>query len=148
MNGTRISGEELIHSLSMKIDGLLSLLIPRVVPCALIDFPNYSNVGDSAIWLGETKWLRKNRNPIVYVCDKDTYSPDVLAEHLGQGIILLQGGGNFGDLWWPHQHLRERVIQDFPENKIIQLPQTIFFSDDANLIRARQILNAHSNLTL
>ena len=36
---------------------LLSLVSPGE-PCVLVDYPNYSNVGDSAIWLGEMRLLR------------------------------------------------------------------------------------------
>jgi exopolysaccharide biosynthesis predicted pyruvyltransferase EpsI len=144
----KINSDELILALSKKIDEVLGSLLPQGVNCALVDFPNYSNVGDSAIWLGERKWLRKNSNRVIYVCDQGTYSPEILAGQLGNGCILINGGGNLGDLWNNHQRFRERVIQDFPENRIIQLPQSIFFKQSANLERARQIFNRHSNLTL
>lgn len=132
----------------MKIDEVLGSLIPEGAKCAVVDFPDYSNPGDSAIWLGQKKWLHKNKNEVVYGCDKNTYSPALLAELLGTGIILLQGGGNFGDLWGAHQHLREQVIQDFPHNKIIQLPQTAFFKEDTSLHKAKEIFNAHGSLTI
>ena len=32
--------------------------IPEGAPVALFDFPNYSNVGDSAIWLGEIQYFQ------------------------------------------------------------------------------------------
>ncbi|MBK5269385.1 MAG: polysaccharide pyruvyl transferase family protein [Bacteroidia bacterium] len=147
-NSTMISGEDLINSLSLKIDKVLEPLIPKGISCALIEFPNYANSGDSAIWLGEKKWLHKNKNEVVYTCDMETYSQDMLVQQLGKGIILLQGGGNFGDLWKRHQHFREQIIHDFPNNKIIQLPQTIFFKQKANLEQSQKILNSHSNLTL
>lgn len=33
-------------------------------------------------------------------------------------IILLQGGGNFGDIWDIHEFKR-KVIRNYPENRII-----------------------------
>jgi exopolysaccharide biosynthesis predicted pyruvyltransferase EpsI len=139
--------QNVIFFLSKKIHEVLQTLIPRGAPCALLDFPNYSNPGDSAIWLGQTKWLRQNNNSIVYACDKQSYSSKLLSELIGNGIILLQGGGNFGDLWGAHQNFRERVISDFPHNKIIQLPQTIYFKERKALEISCHILNAHANLT-
>ena len=43
---------ELLARLSRTIDATLRPLIPPDRPVALIDFPQYPNVGDSAIWLG------------------------------------------------------------------------------------------------
>ena len=83
--------------------------------------------------------MQENENPIVYTCEIDTYSPGILEAYLVNGIILLQGGGNFGDLWQAHQSFRERVIQDFPHKKIIQLPQSIFFSEEQILKTISQV---------
>jgi pyruvyl transferase EpsO len=139
---------DLVARLSRTIDEVLAPLLPAGVPCALVDFPNYPNVGDSAIWLAELEWLRRGRHPIVYACDLWTYSPARLAACLGDGVILLSGGGNLGDFWVEHQRLREQVVQDFPGHKIIQLPQTIYFLDEENVEKARRIFGAHKDLVL
>ena len=39
--------------------------------------------------------------------------------------ILMQGGGNFGDIWRGCTKLRNSIIRLFPNHKIIMLPQTI-----------------------
>jgi len=44
--------------------------------------------------------------------------------------------------------LREEVIAAFPDNPIIQLPQTIHFRDRSALARARAVFNRHPHLTL
>jgi exopolysaccharide biosynthesis predicted pyruvyltransferase EpsI len=149
MNDGNVAGaRRLVRELSDVIDCVLRPLFPAGVSCALIDFPNHSNVGDSAIWLGETCWLRGNGVKIVYACDFETYSREQMAIRLGEGAILLHGGGNLGD-FWPHlQQFRERVIQDFPRSKIIQLPQTIHFEDEWGLGEARRVFNAHPDFTL
>jgi exopolysaccharide biosynthesis predicted pyruvyltransferase EpsI len=142
------TGKEIIRTLSARIDQVLSPLVPAGVPCALVEFPNYANAGDSAIWLGEKAWLRKNGNPVVYSCTMDSYHPGQLADRLGTGVILLQGGGNFGDLWVSHQYFRERIVKDFPQNKIIQLPQSIHFQDPDRTERTRKVLGEHPDFTL
>ena len=139
---------ELIASLARTIHEVLDPLVPRGARCALLDFPAYSNVGDSAIWLGERAYLRGRRARIVYTCQLSDYSRWELARGLGDGVILLGGGGNLGDLWPAHQRLRERVIADFPDSRIVQLPQTIHFRDPANLSRARRVFEGHQHLTV
>jgi exopolysaccharide biosynthesis predicted pyruvyltransferase EpsI len=138
----------LIARLAGEIEQVMRACIPPGARCALLDYPNHANVGDSAIWLGEINML-SNRVSLVYFCDKDTYRREQLAETLGpDDIILLHGGGNLGDLWVDHQELRERVIHDFPRHRIIQLPQTIYFREASNLNRARDIFNAHAGFLL
>ncbi len=117
--------------------------------CALVDFPKHSNVGDSAIWLGEVQHLHDRGFEIVYTCDVTNYRSGRLRRTLpSSGTIFLHGGGNLGDLWPTHQALRERVIEDFPDRRIVQLPQSMEFRSEANLSRAKSVFEAHPDLTL
>ncbi|MFI5371322.1 MAG: polysaccharide pyruvyl transferase family protein [Candidatus Eisenbacteria bacterium] len=141
--------QELIGSLIGVIDGVLDPLVPRDGAVALVDFPHAPNVGDSLIWLGTLAWLRASgRGAPRVACSEFTYDPRTLARRIGSGTILLSGGGNFGDLYENHQRLRERVIADFPDHRIVQLPQTLHFHATENLERARSVLNRHAKLTL
>ena len=116
---------------------------------ALLDFPHHTNVGDSAIWLGELALCRAlGARSLRYTCDYHTYSRAELATRVGRGTILLSGGGNFGDLYPHHQKLREEVLQSFPHNRIIQLPQTLHFRSGETLERAARICDAHADFTL
>lgn len=148
------SHADIVSRLSRKIGEVLQPLLVRGTKCALLDFPNHSNVGDSEIWLGERVFLRSMGASVVYTSsvaypsDVAIFSEAELARRLRGGTILLTGGGNVGDLWSFHQQFRERVIAAFPHNKIIQLPQSIYFRDRANLERARRIFNSHPDLTI
>jgi exopolysaccharide biosynthesis predicted pyruvyltransferase EpsI len=137
-----------IDSLRATISEVLRPLLPQRAPVALVDFPRYSNVGDSAIWLGVKRWLTINQNTRTYVCEPESYDTSILQQRHPSGPILLQGGGNFGDLWPRHQILRERVIADFPDRQIVQLPQSLHFNDPVALKKTADILNSHPNLTL
>jgi exopolysaccharide biosynthesis predicted pyruvyltransferase EpsI len=143
-----MSPDSLVASLGRRIDDTVRPLLQGYHTCALLDFPNHPNVGDSAIWIGEEVVLRSSGLKVIYRCDAAGYSAAHLAARLERGPILLSGGGNLGDLWPLHQDLRERVIQDFPHHKIIQLAQSIHFRDPRNLARARAVFNAHPDLTL
>lgn len=126
----------------------LDPLIPVGSACALLDFPNHSNVGDSAIWLGEIAYLKRRNCRIRYVCDEYNYNPHALRDAVGSNTILIHGGGNFGDLWPQHQKLLERVVRDFPDNRIIQLPQSIHFSEAENLEHSRTVFSQHQDFHL
>ncbi|MDQ3934520.1 MAG: polysaccharide pyruvyl transferase family protein [Actinomycetota bacterium] len=135
---------ELMERARMAVGSLLS----PGEPCALVDFPCHSNVGDSAIWLGERELLRWAGTPVVYTCDLESFSEQDLRSCLPDGTILIHGGGNFGDLWPHHQVFRERLVAAFPGHRIIQLPQSIHFEDRENLRRAQSVLLAHPDFTL
>ena len=48
-------------------------------------------------------------------------------------MVLLSGGGNFGDLWpFVHRH-REWILQEITDRRIVQFPQSLHFRDDAAL---------------
>ena len=139
----------LVERLSDEIHATLDPIVRGLSHCVLIDFPNHSNVGDNAIWLGEIAWLARAKIRIEHRCDVKSYSPAAVAQSLGDGgAIFIHGGGNFGDLWLRHHRLRETVIRDFPDRPIVQLPQTMHFLDRDRLATARSVFNAHPNLTL
>ena len=72
-----------------------------------------------------------------------------MARRLGpDGVIVINGGGNLGDVWQRHQQLRELVIKDFPTHAIVQLPQTVHFVEAEALAQARAIFDAHPRLTV
>lgn len=137
-------------TLRARLEETLRPLVTPTDRVALIDFPNYSNVGDSAIYLGELACLASLGVPFPsFICDLRTYDRAELAHRLGpDGIILLAGGGTFGDLWPASQELREEIVKSFPRHRIIQLPQTIHFQQRETLQRARGVLNAHQHITL
>jgi len=47
-----------------------------------------------------------------------------------------------------HQEFRLRLLSEFPDRQIIQLPQTIHFSSKASLKRAADIINSHKNFLI
>lgn len=124
-------------------------LLPRGEPYALLGYPAYANVGDSAIWLGALALLRRHGcGAPAYACTPRTFDAEALRGRVPRGTILFTGGGNFGDLYPSHQRMRERVVEAFPEHRIVQLPQTIRFASDREREASRRLLGAHRDLTL
>ena len=123
-------------------------IVPRDRPAALVDFPDSTNCGDHAIWIGEKKLLSELGTAITYECSAQTYDRDAMAARIGNGTILMQGGGNFGDRYPHHHEFRLRVLQDFPSNKVILFPQQVTFLDNEHLQRTANFLAGHPDVTL
>jgi pyruvyl transferase EpsO len=135
--------------LSREIDARLRALLEPGTEAAFVNFPNIDNVGDSAIWLGAREALGRAGVRIAYQCEPATYRRRLLARSVGErGTILIQGGGNLGDVH-PHQHrVRELVLRDFPGARVIQLPQSVWFETEAGERRFRRLAEGHENFTL
>ncbi|HEY9235149.1 MAG TPA: polysaccharide pyruvyl transferase family protein, partial [Phenylobacterium sp.] len=118
-------------------------------PYALVDFPNHSNVGDSAIWAGEMAYLRQHApEPPSYVCSLGDFSMEELQRRCPQGPIFIHGGGNFGDVWPHHQAFRNRLMELCPDREIIQLPQSIHFASPEKLAETSRVIERHGKFTL
>lgn len=148
VEGAEDSTERLITGLADAYLARLAACASSRVSCALVDFPDHTNVGDSAIWLGERLALQRAGFETAYICTMLNYDADALRSAVGDGPIFLHGGGNFGDLYPAHQRFRERVTGDFPGNRIVQLPQTVNFKRRVNAERARSVVNAHGDFIL
>ena len=115
----------------------------------LLDPPGHSNVGDQAILLGELDFLRKHfPRAKVSSFDIRNYSPgcDRFIEQCS--IILMHGGGNFGDIWPEHHQLRLKILQRFPHKRIVQLPQSISFHATDSLAISARAIAAHPDFHL
>jgi len=144
-----MSYPETIFRLRDVLRETLAPLLPHGEPYALLDYPAYANVGDSAIWLGALRLLDESgAGEPAYTCTAKTYDATALRQRVGTGPILVTGGGNFGDVYTSSQTLREQVVRDFPENRILQLPQTIRYRREEALAASRRTLEAHRDFTL
>lgn len=139
----------LVAGLEARIAATLDGALAGTSRLALLDFPDYANVGDSAIYLGTLAFLRRRYGVSPhYVCRPDTFSATDLGRRLGDGAVLLQGGGNFGDLWPVHQEFREVALRALRGRRVIQLPQSIHFRERDALRRAAAAIAAHGDVLL
>jgi pyruvyl transferase EpsO len=115
---------------------------------ALLDFPNHYNIGDSAIWLGELAYFDKARSKPTFVSEIRTYREDRMLAAIGDGQILLHGGGNFGDIWPGYREFREDMLTRHKGRPIIQMPQTIHFKNQENVESTARAIERHGNYTL
>lgn len=123
--------------------------------CALLDYPDYLNIGDHLIWLGTVFYLTQIlKTKIEYAASIDVIElsekpgEELLDRKIADYPIILQGGGNFGDTWPRHQNFREKIIKRYRDRPLIIMPQSIYYSHPENIKNTASILNAHPNLTI
>ncbi|VVT00153.1 conserved hypothetical protein [Sphingomonas sp. EC-HK361] len=125
--------------------------LDRILPpgkLALVDFPDHSNVGDSAIWLGEMAYLRSAGRLPSYVSSLGDQDDAVMAEAIGDGTILIHGGGNFGTLWPKHEAFRLRMLREHPGRAIVQMPQSIHYDAPERADEMAAAIRQHGRFTL
>ena len=116
----------------------------------------HQNIGDAAITLAE-QYVLQQQFPEYYQVEFSTYEFERKFSFLQaivnpQDILFIQGGGNLGSLYLEEEELHRRIVQNFPCNPIIILPQSICFTKDENgqrqLALSERIYNHHQNLTI
>ena len=81
----------LVEKFQQKIDETMQSVLGGAERVACVDFPQSSNVGDNAIWLGQHAVLRRLRKQVVYQCDNRSYSKDQLKRQIGDGQLCICG---------------------------------------------------------
>jgi pyruvyl transferase EpsO len=127
---------------------VLGELLEGVSQVAILDFPHHRNFGDALIFCGEMTLLRRLGIKVVSVSDIDTYDPERLRKLPVDTVMLIHGGGNFGDLYPEHEQFRQRVLSDLVDRRVISLPQSLHFVDSAGIDDCRRSLEGHPDLTL
>jgi len=133
-----------------KISELKNIIQKELAPLItsdyiFLDLPYFANVGDTLIWQGTLDFLKTLPYKCLYSSSIENYRNPKISKEV---IILLMGGGNFSDLWYRHQVFRKRILQSFPENIIIQLPQSIYYSDENILKEDIGVFVQHKHLIM
>jgi exopolysaccharide biosynthesis predicted pyruvyltransferase EpsI len=124
----------------------------RPGPYALLDYPNYLNPGDAAIWLGARRALEMlTGNPPAYSATLRGFSAKKCRTSIGSGTVYFLGGGNFGDLYARHQRRRLDVLGALTENPVVQLPMSCALAatpDGALIAETRTLYQHHPRLRI
>ena len=131
----------------------LNNVLPRGAQVYFFDYPVHNNVGDMLIWKGTEQFFKENKIQVLkrYSCHLVDYllkKQDKLIKIPKEAIIVCQGGGNFGDLYPVHQNLRKLIVGEFPNNRIVILPQSIFYEDKKAAKKDFAIFGNHKDLHL
>lgn len=132
-----------METLKNKLSEILPI-IPSGSKIYYLDYPVHGNIGDLLILKGTERFFMDYTIKV-----KARYSYHNFPDNLSiptDHIIVCHGGGNFGDLYLPHQRFREKVVQRYPRNRIVILPQTIYFGHKDNEKKARNLFTKHQDL--
>jgi exopolysaccharide biosynthesis predicted pyruvyltransferase EpsI len=144
---TKKTADQLVGELAQRFARVLDAVLPSG-KLALVDFPDHSNVGDSAIWLGEMAYLgKRGRLPAYYSALAD-FEDEACRTAIGGGAILIHGGGNMGTLWPKHEAFRLHLLRTHRGRPIVQMPQSIHYADPAAAAEMAEAIRGHGQFTL
>lgn len=122
----------------------------------LFGVPHHSNLGDHAIAIAEEKIIKQKFPEYQYkeVAEENTLKciKKIESQINKDDIIFIHGGGNLGNQYLLSENGRRKIIETFPENKIIVFPETMYFQNNEDgkkeLEISKRIYNAHKKLYL
>lgn len=129
---------------------------PQRVIYGLIPTAGLKNVGDHAQVVAIQKWIAKHYPglPVVEL-DKNVIlgcRDEIARLARPNDLVFLHSGGNMGDRGIWSETARRTLIEILPNNRIVSLPQTIFFSEtpfgDYQKKVSQAIYAQHGHLTV
>lgn len=147
MGGSAIMNDVLL-SLKQDLKKISDFIIDKN-DVLYFDYPLHLNVGDLLIYAGTEAFFKEYGINIRLRRCFQTFDIDEVKKYVNKNTtILCHGGGNFGDLYPLLQQLRESLVKTFPDNRIIVLPQTAFFTDSQEMKKASSIFSQHKDCYL
>ena len=116
--------------------------------------PEHANMGDLGQYYCVKKWLSDNYSEYsVIECVSsvvldmesgfDSFFRSVLRP---EDLLIIHSGYNTNDLSTVSNKLNLYLIGNFKNNRIIVLPQTVFFKHEENLKKSSEVFNSHKKL--
>lgn len=135
---------------SLKTKELSRLINQSLNPLITGDYvlwglPNYRNEGDVLVWQGTLEYLKSVPFKCLGTRRFDEYIYIPLKK---ETIILILGGGYFGDTWRPAWKNVVSSLVLYPDNPIILLPQSIHYESAVLLSKDRDKLSQCKHLTI
>lgn len=121
----------------------------------LIGSPLHGNIGDHAISIAERELLKKVNDKQIIEIPGEYYRlcPNIVKKFTQErDIIIITGGGFLGSLWLEEENMVRNIIQSFPQNRIVIMPQTIYFEENdigrEEFEKSKKIYENHKDLWL
>lgn len=111
----------------------------------LTNLPYHANIGDSLIWRGTEDVLRKSGHRIV---SRSSFLSWRFPRVKPGDVIVINGGGNFGDIWRIIMDVFIEIIRRYPDNRIIILSQSGWYDDSSLIEKDATVLAGHKDLHL
>ena len=96
--------------------------------------PDHGNIGDHAITIATYALLRDVLGDVaieeVPIMNFARKLPYLIKNIQKDDLIVLQGGGNMGNVYWRNERIRREIITRFPNNIKIIFPETIYYEEN------------------
>nr|WP_244633560.1 polysaccharide pyruvyl transferase family protein [Aeromicrobium sp. CFBP 8757] len=129
---------------------LLQTLRPVLAPSHRVDLANvplHNNCGDSAIWLGQLKVLRA-LGVDTSRARRFTNILDQFAVPRPSPIVLVRGGGYFGDLWPDELRAFFDACEQYQGQSLIFMPQSMGTLSHATVLAVTASIERHGDVRL
>ncbi len=136
-----------MDQLKQRLSGLLAVL-PVDRPLVYLDYPVHLNFGDLLIMRGTERFFADHGHEVLARAAYMNFLDNARSRITSRTILVMHGGGNFGDLYPVHQRFREEIVRRFPDNRIVILPQSVYFSSPLALERSAEVFRRHGDLVL
>lgn len=116
--------------------------------------PMHSNLGDLAQCMCIRQFLKENYpeysvievDSKVFMNEKSQLRLKLKRYIKTQDLVFFQSGYCTQDLGGVEDLMHQAVMQDYPDNGLIMMPQTVFFKTEERKLQASRIYNAHNHL--
>lgn len=140
--------------LSYQKERYKALISPFVVGknAILVDMVDHWNLGDSFIEWGEHLFLNETGNYPKQLCSLNACDWEEIdksiAENPNNSVLLIHGGGNFGDLWIEERKHHRWIVLGHNNVPIVFLPQSVHYVDVKKCRKDYHLLRRHPNVQL
>src|SRR5690606_1559790 len=76
------------------------------------------------------------------------FDDEACGRTIGDGPILIHGGGNLGTPWPKHEAFRLHLLERHRGRPIIQMPQSIHYESPDAAVRMARAISNHGQFTL
>lgn len=148
-------GDNNINKIKEIISGIYYYKFKKYKKIIYFLTPTHGNMGDQMIAYATNKYLKDNFNEYkiieIYRDHVYKYAKSIKKILNKEDLIFLHGGGNMGDLYLGEEITRRFIIENFTDNKIISMTQTMSFigkNAKKELEISKNIYNKHKDLVL
>lgn len=122
----------------------------------LFGTPAHGNLGDQAIAISELDYLQRiatERDIVEIPMPLFNTNRNRIKKYINpQDTIIISGGGWMGNLWIHNEITIRQIIMDYPDNRIIIFPQTLYYTNDEygrkTAAATKNIFSNHKDLFL
>lgn len=126
----RMSQDAYVERMRRLTKAAFTSLHAGVSEVVFADFPDYSNVGDSAIALGQADFWSESRIDVRAIYTAYSFSDSAYDLPVP---VVINGGGSLGGLYGFHNEHRYQLAERLnSETVLIQAPQSVHFPDEAH----------------